>query len=868
MNSNRMPNTVTRPVSPFPHLLQKWKSRLAQSRTEIRAHYLSDHAITTLLRRLSRLVDDCLKDLWRTLAMPRGLALVAVGGYGRGELFPFSDVDLLVLLPQAPDARAGAALEAFVGALWDVGLEAGHSIRTIDGCIALAHDDVTVRTALLEARYIAGDRALFKRFTVTFAATLDALRFFKAKQLEQQQRHARFAAANLEPNIKENAGGLRDLHTVLWITHAAGIGTRWHDLTSAGIITRAEAAQIRRCERLLQHLRARLHYLANRHEDRLLFDYQAELARQFGLHDLPQRRASEQLMQRYYRTIKTVLQISTIVLLNLEQRLLPRTRTAAVPLTEHFEIADELLCARNESVFAHHPGAIFEGIHLLQQHPELKGMGAGTLRALWRAGRGINSAFRRDPANRALFMAILRSPAGVTHALRRLNQYGILGRYLPAFGRIVGQMQHDLYHVYTVDEHILKVVSNLRRFCIPEFAHEFPLCMRLMNDFDHPEVLYAAALFHDIAKGRGGNHSLLGMRDARRFCRAHALPRRDADLVVWLVGRHLLMSAVAQKQDISDPAVVAAFAAEVGDERHLGALYLLTVADIRGTSPKVWNAWKAKLIEDLFHATSRYLTGGGDALPDTVRLRQDAATAELQLHAIPDGAQRALWSRLDTAYFLRHTATEIAWHARVLNRRVDSPVPVVRARISDAGAGLQVVIYVRDQPLLFARICDFFDSIGYNIAEAKIHTTRNGYALDTFQIQDVANKHTQYRDLISYIEYELAARLAQQTPLAAPAVVRLSRRLRHFPITPEISVQPDEKGDYRVLSIVAGDRPGLLSRIARTLTAHRIDVHTARINTLGERAEDTFLIAGSALADDRAVVQLEHDLIDALGAGH
>jgi [protein-PII] uridylyltransferase len=867
MDPSRTPD-IARAVAPAPHLLETWKARLAQSRAESRERYFRDHAIAALLRRLCRLTDDCLKALWQTLAMPRGLTLVAVGGYGRGELFPFSDVDLLVLLPQTPDAGVNAALETFIGALWDVGLEAGHSIRTIDGCVALARDDVTVRTALLETRCIAGDRALFGRFTETLAGTLDPLRFFKAKQLEQQQRHARFADTNLEPNIKESAGGLRDLHNILWITRAAGIGRRWRALVDAGIVTRREAAQIRRCERFLQHLRARLHYLAGHREDRLLFDYQNELARQFGLQDLPHRRASEQLMQRYYRIVKAVIQVNTILLQNLELRLTPRTHTDVMPLTEHFDVADERLRARDESVFTHHPGAILEGIHLLQQHPELKGMGAGTLRALWRAGRNIDGAFRRDPANRALFMSILRSPSGVTHALQRLNQYGILGRYLPAFGRVVGQMQHDLYHVYTVDEHILKVVRNLRRFCIPEFAHEFPLCMRLMNDFEHPEVLYVAALFHDIAKGRGGDHSLLGMRDARRFCRAHALPRQDADLVVWLVGHHLLMSAVAQKQDISDPAVIAAFAADVGDERHLVALYLLTVADIRGTSPKVWNAWKAKLIEDLFHATSRYLTGGGDALPDTVRLRQDAATAELQLHAIPDGAQRGLWSRLDTAYFLRHTAAEIAWHARVLNRCVDSPAPVVRARLSDAGAGLQVMIYVRDQPLLFARICDFFDSIGYNIAEAKIHTTRHDYALDTFQIQDTASKHTHYRDLISYIEYELAARLARQTPLSTPAAVRLSRRLRHFPITPEISVQPDEKGEHWVLSIVAGDRPGLLSRIARTLAAHRIDVRAARINTLGERAEDTFLIAGNTLADSRAVVRLEHDLLDELGAGH
>jgi [protein-PII] uridylyltransferase len=445
-----------------------------------------------------------------------------------------------------------------------------------------------------------------------------------------------------------------------------------------------------------------------------------------------------------------------------------------------------------------------------------------------------------------------------------MNQCGILGRYLPAFGQIVGRMQHDLYHVYTVDEHILRVIRNLRRFSIPELAHEFPLCSRLMSNFARHEVLYLAALFHDIAKGRGGDHSLLGKADARRFCAGHGLSREDIELIVWLVEHHLVMSMTAQKQDLSDPEVVRAFTEKVRDQRRLAALYLLTVADIRGTSPKVWNAWKGKLLEDLFHATNRHLAGDAVSLDSSLQARQEEALAKLRLYAVPANAHEALWSKLDMSYFLRHAPQEVAWHTRLLYYRVNTPRPVVKARLSPAGEGLQVMVYVPDQKLLFARICSFFESISYDIFEAKIYTTRHGYALDSFQVHDAANRAPQYRDLISYIEYELADRLLQKAPLPPPGKPRLNRQLRHFPISPEVNIQRDDRGVYRVLSVIAGDRPGLLSRIARALNTYDVNLHTAMINTLGSRAEDTFLITGEALNDPKTVVRFESELLEQL----
>jgi [protein-PII] uridylyltransferase len=486
------------------------------------------------------------------------------------------------------------------------------------------------------------------------------------------------------------------------------------------------------------------------------------------------------------------------------------------------------------------------------------------LRALWRARHLIGPEFRRNPANRMLFMQLLRSPTRLVRELRRMNEYGVLGRYIPAFGRIVGQMQHDLYHVYTVDEHILKVVRNLRRFALPELAHEFPLCSRLMSDFHNPELLYLAGLFHDIAKGRGGDHSRLGMADARRFCRAHGIAREDTSLVVWLVEHHLVMSATAQKQDLADPEIIRAFADKVGDEYHLIALYLLTVADIRGTSPRVWNAWKAKLLEDLFHATRRLLSSGESDPDYSPQARREEALAILRLYALPQDAHKKLWEHLDTSYFLRHEPQEIAWHTRLLYYRTDTKLPIVKARLSPVGEGLQVMLYVPDQRELFARICSFFESISYSIFEAKIHTTRHGYALDSFQVQDPDNRQPQYRDLISYVEYELGECLLHQKPLPPLTKPRLSRQLRHFPVSPEVNIQSDEKGVYKILSIIAGDRPGLLSRIARVLTAYDINLHAAKINTLGSRAEDIFLISGEALRNTKMVVKLESALVDQL----
>ena len=763
---------------------QRWRNELRAGRAALKTAFYARADTLRLLRDHARLVDRVVAGLWTELGAPADAALVAVGGYGRGELFPHSDVDILVLLPGDPDAAGTAFIERFLRILWDIGVDPGHSVRTIAQCETAMAADITVKTSLLEHRCVAGSRPLCRAFESAFTAAIDARLFYEAKVLEQQQRHLKHhdTAYNLEPNVKESPGGLRDLQTVLWIARAAGLGRTWRELAQAGLMTMQEARTVSRQERLIGALRVRLHYLANRREDRLVFDQQNALARELGLADTAAKRASEQLMQRYYRAAKLVRQVNVILLQNLHAQLFP-IPAEPVAIDDDFLAIDELLDVRDEALFERRPAAMLDAFLTMQRHPELKGMSARTLRALWRNRHRVDARFRRDPENRARFVRIFREPRGITHELRRMNLYGILGNVVPAFGRIVGQMQHDLFHVYTVDEHILMVIRNLRRFTEPQHAHEYPLCSRLIGDFERREVLYLAGLFHDIAKGRGGDHSALGESEARRFCRAHGLPREDIELVAWLVAQHLAMSMTAQKQDISDPNVIDAFARRVGDERRLVALYLLTVADIRGTSPRVWNAWKAQLLEDLFRATRARLAGtaGGVTLADSLAARQREAQRLLRLYAVPDGAERALWSQLDNVYFQRHTADEIAWHARHLNWRVDGTTPVVRARLSRADAGLQVAVYLPDQKNLFARISGYFGRRGLSILEAKIHTTRHGYALDTFVVHDPADPEATYREAIQLVEFGLAKVLKEQPPLEPPVVGRASRHLRQFP---------------------------------------------------------------------------------------
>ena len=837
----------------------------------------STRGVRATLGALSKLADSTLKALWHRAGFATPFALLAVGGYGRGELFPYSDIDVLVLLPdgEAPDTDAAlkARIEGFIGSCWDTGLEIGSSVRTLAECLHEAANDVTIQTSLLEGRLITGSAGLYAHFQKQFFAAMDPNAFFVAKTLELRQRHSKFEDTPyaLEPNCKESPGGLRDLQVILWVAKAAGYGSDWDELARNGLATDFEVKQIKHNEALLRLIRARLHLIAKRREDRLVFDMQAAVATTFGYTNGPsvvdsskpfQIRPSEMLMRHYYWAAKAVTQLNQILLLNIEERLNPSTHEPR-PINERFSDKAGMIEVVSDDLYQREPHAILETFLLYQTTAGAKGLSARTLRALYNARNVMDGKFRADPVNRETFRKILMEHDGITHAMRLMNQTSVLGRYLWVFRKIVGQMQHDLFQVYTVDQHILMVLRNVRRFFIVEHAHEYPFCSQLASGWDKPWILYVAALFHDIAKGGGGDHSELGAIEVRRFCREHGFAKEDAKLIAFVVHEHLTMSHTAQKSDLSDPAVIQAFAKRVGNERNLTALYLMTVADIRGTSPKVWNAWKGKLLEDLYRMTLRAL-GGRAPDPDAeVEASKREALILLALYAMPFEAHKKLWDTLDVGYFMRHDAADIAWHARQLSRHVGSGKSIVRARHSPVGEGLQVVVYTPDQPDLFARICGYFDKGGFSILDARIHTANNGYALDTFQII-APSWSDHYQELISMVESELSRAVTQTTPLPPPSRGRVSRRVKSFPIAPRVTLRPDEKGQRWLLNITASDRVGLLYSVARVLARHQINLQLAKIATLGERVDDTFLIEGAELQHNRAQIAIETELMEAL----
>ena len=874
------PDTAPHNAAPLPQTREHYLSTKQAVFAQVLGSKASTRGLQASLRALADATDAVLRQLWQWADMPADWVLVAVGGFGRAELYPHSDVDVMVLLPDdlgEPDAAMQARLEAFISGCWDTGLEIGASVRTVAQCVALATEDLTAQTAMLEARLIQGDSPLYARFAQGIREATDPATFFVAKVLEMRQRHLKYEDTPyaLEPNVKESPGGLRDLHVILWVASAAGLGDSWDALAANGVATPRESTLLQRHERLLGLIRARLHLLANRREDRLVFDLQTQLAETFGYRNSFNSdgrlalRASETLMRRYYWSAKTVSQLNQILLQGIEERLraakgLPEPQPH--PISARFVERAGLLDLTSDDLYQRDPHAILDTFLTYEKAVGVSGLSARVMRALFNARSQMNSDFRSDPVNRATFLAILQQPQGITHALRLMNHTSVLGRYLWVFRRIVGQMQHDLFHVYTVDQHILMVLRNMRRFFMAEHAHEYPFCSQLAAGWDKPWVLYVAALFHDIAKGRGGDHSELGAMEVRRFCHAHGIGDADTELLEFLVSEHLTMSQTAQKQDLSDPEVITAFAERVGNERRLTALYLLTVADIRGTSPKVWNAWRGKLLEDLYHATARVFGGNVPDASTLVEANKRDAMVLLARGSMPHQAERALWQTLDVSYFMRHDPGEIAWHTRQISRylvhRADQPDVLVRVRLSPVGEGLQVMLYAPDKIDLFARACGYFDRSSLSIVDARVYTTRDGHALDTFQvITEVQPEH--YRELINLIESGLCKAMSIAT-LPAPRTVRTSRRVRYFPITPRLDLRPDDKAQRWLLNISASDRPGLLYAIAQVFARYSVSVLLAKILTLGERAEDSFLIEGAALQDNRSQLALERDLLHAL----
>ena len=823
----------------------------------------------SLLSKHAKQTDALLRSLWKQKLASIDATLVAVGGYGRGSLFPYSDVDVLILISDTLKKTEETKIASFISTLWDIGLDVGHSVRKIDECIDESKKDISTQTNLMEARFLIGSKSLYSQFTKVISQNLEEKKFCDGKMVELKQRHSRHndSFQNLEPNLKESPGGLRDLQTILWISQAAGYGSSWEAIRSSGIITKSEQLQLEKHERALILVRTLLHVQAGRKEDRLLFDFQRLLAADLGFRTTSAKPATEQLMQVVFKASKSVSLLSSIILQHLTEIIHQERNTKPKSIDANFQIRNGFLETTSAGLFNKNPRLIFRFFSMLHDHPEIKGISARTRKELWHAKKLINDGFRDDPENRSAFINFFKKQIGLTHTLRLMSQYDLLGKYLPEFGKICGQLQHDLFHVYTVDAHILMVVRNLRRFAAPDMSHEFPLCSKLIGSFKRPETLYIAGLFHDIAKGRGGDHSKLGMSDAKKFCEHHGLNTTDTNLVVWLVEQHLYMSTMAQKRDISDPLVVKEFVQKVKTQRRLEALYLLTVADIRGTSPKVWNGWKGKLLENLYYLALEHLKINPNKPQNLVETKIRNVKNRLTAYAIPNTTYDRLWSKLDESYFIRHEESEIVWHTRVINYLGSNNQSLVKARLSPIGDGLQVLTYGKNEPLVFARICSFFEDTEFSVVEAKVFTTKDNYYLNTFQVLIDRYAENDYQDMINHIEHTLPMALSSSS-LPKSNKGRISRRLQYFPIKPEVDIRGDENGLNYYLQITCGDQPGLLYAIARILTKHQVDIKNAKINTLGERVEDTLLISGDVLGSARETLRLQSDLVEELSLAH
>ncbi|MEY4762550.1 MAG: hypothetical protein RLZZ200_2406 [Pseudomonadota bacterium] len=859
---------------------EAFRDAVRASQEDLKRFFDTEVAVEALVHGRARFVDTLLQIAWQRQLEPSlaaSFSLLAVGGYGRGELHPASDVDILVLVPEGEELHDSARgqVEQLVRFLWDIGLEVGHSVRTPSQCAEESSADVGVMTTLLESRHVAGSETLPETMRRALAPDRiwPARQFFEAKLKEQADRHAKAndTAYNLEPNVKTGPGGLRDLQTIGWVAKRHFGVQGLEELVTQGYLTPAELRKLQQAQEFLWKVRFGLHVLTGRHEDRLLFDHQIKLAQSFGYEDASYTLAVEQLMQRYYRTVLDVSFLNELLLQLFRDAILseegpPRS------INPRFQIRNDHLEAVSPDTFARNPSALLELFVLLQQHPEIRGVRAATMRSLARHLWLIDEEFRQNPRHHRLFLEILRAPVGVTHELRRMNTYGILGRYIPAFGRIVGRMQYDLFHAYTVDAHTLFVLSNLRRLAMPKFDHEFPLLSGIMQLLPKPEIVYLAALFHDIAKGRGGDHSELGSVDAEAFCLEQGLSRYDARLVAWLVRNHLLLSLTAQKKDIADPQVINEFAQQVGDENHLDCLYMLTVADVRGTNPRLWNSWKASLFQEFYERVRGALRRGLERPIDEEQLlreHQDGARALLSEQGVTDGVD-GIWARLSPAYFLRHSPQEIAWHTRLLvHRDPSSEEPLVSVEPRSERGTTAVLIHAPHRRHGFARATAVLDQLGLTIVDARITPTENGFSLDLYHVLEEDGAPIEDPERVREIEEQLWRSLQRPEDSALGVSRRAPRQVRMFNTPTQLAISTDEHNRRTVLELIAGDRPGLLCDVGKVLWELRIDLHGAKVSTLGERAEDVFYVTDPAQQplDETAAENLRQRLLAALHRG-
>lgn len=820
---------------------------LQQARETLGAGIEAKQRPFILIRQYTRAIDHIIIRLWQQSGPGRKCTLFATGGYGRRELFPGSDIDLAILLPSEATAHQRHAIERFIQQLWDIGLKPGHSVRTLPQTHDAARADAATFTSLLEARPLAGNRSLHGKLkAVLEAPDIWPMReYFRSKLTERRERYTRFdhTAYRLEPDLKEGPGGLRDLHTLLWVSarylkrDEVGVET----LIETGLLTPREGNQLRRAKAIYARLRLGLHHLAGRAENRLRFDLQPQLADLCGFEGRRGLLAVEDLMQNYYRAVRQVSVVGDILLGLLDEALHARQKPEQIE--PHFIVQGQRLGLANARDLEHSPHLMLDLFKVWQRHPELHELTPNTLRTLLSHESHINRSFRSNPANRQRFLDILKAPDRVSRALRLMNRYGVLGRYLPTFGRIVGRMQYDLFHVYTVDEHILRVIANIRRLQLERFANELPNVAVIARRLDKPAIAYLAALFHDIAKGRGGNHSELGAQDALVFCRQHGLPEGDAHLVAWLVRNHLLLSLTAQKQDLSDPRVIARFAHKVLDQRRLDYLYVLTAADVRATNPDLWNNWRASLFATLYEGTSRLLWRGlltpADDAADFAAKREQVAT----LFGTADKATETLWEELGDVYFRQYTVEEIVWHTRELLSSEGPPKVMIRETTDHSGT--MISVYSTRDAFSFARVTAALEQAGLNIVEARCVPLGTDRTLDTYVVHDLESNSITEPAQLDRLQNKLEQEVARRGKAPRHVTRRPSRELRAFVTPTQINFTLDDP-HQTIMELQAGDQPGLLTAVGQAFRDCGVYLRMAKIMTFGERAEDVFHLSDAS----------------------
>jgi len=819
--------------------IQKLKEVLQQKFQTLGKNFLRNHQSQIFLSKHTQLVDSSLINLWNARDLRGNLCLVAVGGYGRSELFPYSDVDILVLSNNKLSNKESESISGFITDCWDLGLKIGHSVRSMGEVREEFHKDVTTATNLLESRFIFGDQVIFKKLLLLIDKEMSVNNFYIEKIKEQTKRHKKYkdSAYQLEPNLKESPGGLRDLQMVIWISSSQKKGKTIEDLLKYNVIDKNEFNKITLHKNRINKRRILLHLLSKSTEDRLSFDLQNQLAEALGYQSKDNKKSSEIVMKYYYKSVNYIILFNEILLKRLDPK---KYSTTQIDHSINFIKYNNLLeikSTTNKQLIKY----LFTPFLIMQQDKDIVGFGPNLLGALNNISKSISSKVRSQKRQQEFFLSILQGKNKVNRTLRLMNKTNVLGKFIPQFGKVVAQMQHDLFHIYTVDEHTLNLIENIRRFSKPRLKHEFPECYKIFIDFKDPEILYLAAIFHDIAKGRGGNHSELGEKIARRFVKTYKLTGEHKSMIPWLVKAHLNMSNTAQKRDLSDPEIINCFANFVGNQRNLDALYLLTVADIRATSPHVWNEWKSSLLSNLYNLTQKNLSRRALSTDEIIKIRKRSAEDILKKYAVNKADYKNLWREFGLEYFFRFEEQDIAWHTRLLLPHLKTSEPIVRAHHGNYGNGIEVMIYTKDSSALFAKIIKFFEKIDVEIMQARVFTTSHGYALDIFSLMIESSSNFIFADLFKMIEKGLTIAIKEDYELNKSKLSKTKQAIHHNFDT-EVSFHKNKEGNFD-LQIITDQKSGILNLISNEINFFGFSINDARINTLGNRVEDLFVIS-------------------------